>query len=149
MNPHDRKLADMAITYKTDTDGVDWALMRQTLIDDDFDNFRTPKQYQLSFENSAAVVIAYDGDAIVGTARMLSDGVCNAYIVDVWTHSRLRNQGIARTMMQMLESKAQGQHVSLWTSSTPEFYERIGYRRSHDGILFEKVVGEWLQNDTR
>ena len=139
----------MAITYKTDTDGVDWALMRQTLIDDDFDNFRTPKQYQLSFENSAAVVIAYDGDAIIGTARMLSDGVCNAYVVDVWTHSRLRNQGIARTMMQMLESKAQGQHVSLWTSSMPEFYERIGYRRSADGILLEKVVGEWLQNDTR
>lgn len=139
----------MAITYKMDTDGVDWASMRQTLIEDDFDNLRTVAQYQRSFENSAGVVIAYDGDAIIGTARMLSDGVCNAYVVDVWTHSRYRQQGIARTMMAMLEAKAQGQHVSLWTGSTPEFYERIGYRRSADGILFEKVVGEWLQNDTR
>ena len=32
-------------------------------------------------------------------ARLLSDGVCNAYLVDVWTMSVYRRQGIASRMI--------------------------------------------------
>lgn len=136
------------ITYKMDMEGVDWNEMQRVLIADDFDNGRTPAQYRISFANSHAFVIAYDGAQLIGTARMLSDGVCNAYIVDVWTLSAYRNQGIARQMMQLLEEKAPGQHICLWTDTAMNFYERIGYRRT-DSALYEKVIGRWLQNDTR
>ena len=136
----------MPITYKTDCHGVDWAAMRQALIDDKFDNGRTVEQYQRSFENTAHVVIAYDGDRIIGTVRMLSDGVCNAYIVDVWTDSAYRRQGIAREMMRLVESQAPGQHVSLWTDDMQAFYESIGYRPTPHNTLYEKVIGEWLDN---
>ncbi|MEL6271529.1 MAG: GNAT family N-acetyltransferase [Chloroflexota bacterium] len=135
----------MTITYTTDMSGVDFEVLRQVLIDDDFHNGRTAEQYRLSAENSHTCVIAYDGARIVGNARMFSDGVCNAYIVDVWTHSSYRRRGIATEMMRILERQAQGQHICLWTDDAQPFYERIGYRRSRD-TLYEKVVGQWLRN---
>lgn len=133
----------MAITYQQNTENVNWEAMRQQLIHDNFHNGRSPEQYRVSFENSSALVIAYDDHKIIGTARMLSDQVCNAYIVDMWTHSAYRKQGVARYMLQLLEAKAEGQHISLWTSDAQRFYEQVGYKRSDD-TLYEKVVGQWL-----
>jgi ribosomal protein S18 acetylase RimI-like enzyme len=46
---------------------------------------------------------------------VLSDGVCNAYVVDIWTHSAFRRQGIAHRLMSLLEDKLEGQHVYLFT----------------------------------
>ncbi|MDX1993821.1 MAG: GNAT family N-acetyltransferase [bacterium] len=133
----------MPVTYRQDIKNVNWEALRASLIEDNFHNGRTAEQYRRSFENSQEVVFAWDNDRIVGTARLLSDGVCNAYIIDVWTHSAYRRQGIARYMLHLLEAEAQGQHISLWTDSAQPFYERIGYHRSAD-TLYEKVVGTWL-----
>ena len=85
----------LKIVYKTSLAQLDWAKMKETLAADNFDNGRTPEQLRISFENSYAAVVAYDADRIVGTARALSDGVCNSYIVDVWTLSDYRNQELA------------------------------------------------------
>ena len=135
------------ITYKMDCNNVNWAEMRQTLIEDDFDNERTVEQYKISFENSAKVCIAYDGDKIIGTVRALSDGVCNAYIVDVWTLSAYRKQGIAREMMRLVTDQLQGQHVYLFTDDMMAFYDKLGFKP--DGVGMSIVVGDWLQNETR
>jgi GNAT superfamily N-acetyltransferase len=135
------------INYKNNCADVVWAEMRQTLIEDNFDNYRSVEQYRLSFENSYAVVIAYDGERIIGTARALSDGVCNAYIVDVWTYSPYRKQGIARKMMELIFGQLEGQHVYLWTDDTQAFYEAIGMEKDNS-TGYVKVVGEWLQNES-
>jgi GNAT superfamily N-acetyltransferase len=132
------------ITYEMDLAGVDWQEMKQTLSEDHFDNGRTPEKLRESFENSYAAVIAYAGGRIIGTVRVLSDGVCNAYVVDVWTLSRYRKRGVARTMMGMLEARLKGQHVYLFTDDAEEFYRKLGYER--DGVGMAKVVGQWLQN---
>jgi predicted GNAT family acetyltransferase len=135
----------MPITYKQDLDGVDWAAMKAVLQADDFDNGRSPEQLALSFRNSAGTCVAYDGEQIIGTARVLSDGVCNAYVVDVWTHSAYRRQGIARAMLDRLLENLQGQHVYLFTDDAVEFYTRIGFVER--GVGLERVVGRWLVND--
>lgn len=133
------------IIYKTDLQDVDWQEMKSTLKQDHFDNGRTPEQLCESFERSYASVIAYAADRIIGTVRALSDGVCNAYVVDVWTLSQYRNQGIASTMMKMLEPGLKGQHIYLFTDNdVVPFYGKLGYHKQ--GIGLAKVVGEWLQN---
>lgn len=132
------------IRYETSLEGVDWGQMKATLGADDFDNGRTPAQLRESFENSHAAVVAYDGDRIVGTARVLSDGVCNAYVVDVWTLSAYRGQGVARRMMGRLEEGLRGQHVYLFSDDAVEFYKKLGYREQPTGL--SKVIGEWLRN---
>lgn len=133
------------ITYKMDCEGVDWAEMKRALLADNFDNGRTPAQLEASFLNSAVVAIAQVDQRIIGTARALSDGVCNAYVVDVWTDSEFRRRGVARTMMKLLLDQLPGQHVFLWTDDAEEFYRRIGFEPCHCTGL-HKVVGQWLVN---
>ena len=135
----------MKSEYKFDLnlEKVDWQQMKDTMIADDWDNQRTPDKYQRSFENSFATVIVTLGEDIVGTARALSDGVCNAYIVDVWTHSSHRRQGIATRMMEILLEKLPGQHVYLFTDERVDFYETLGFRKWEIGMGM--VVGKWLE----
>ncbi|MBI5667683.1 MAG: GNAT family N-acetyltransferase [Chloroflexi bacterium] len=128
-----------------DVAGVDWDEMRNTLIADNYDNGRTVEQYRRSFENTYAVCIAYADGRIIGTARALSDGVCNAYVVDVWTYTPYRKQGIARTMIQKLLEKLPGQHVYLFTDDVPDFYRRIGFKDR--GVGLEILSGQWLINE--
>ena len=67
--------------------------------------------------------LPYAGDRIIGTVRRLSDGICNAYIVDVWTFTPDHHQGIASTMMRILLDTLQGQHVCLFTDDSIQFYK--------------------------
>lgn len=133
------------ITYETELGRVDWAQLKATLAADDFDNGRTPGQLRESFENSYAAVVAHDGGRIVGTARALSDGVCNAYLIDVWTLSPYRGRGVARRMLETIEARLKGQHVYLFTDTVPDFYKRLGFREHPTGM--SKVVGVWLRKD--
>ena len=135
----------MEVTYKRDLEGVDWDEIKATLVADDFDNGRTPEQLERSFANSDSTCIAYAEGRIVGTARLLSDGVCNAYVVDVWTLSSIRRQGIARRMMEALLVELPGQHVYLFTDDAVEFYRALGFKEQ--GIGLARVVGQWLDNE--
>src|SRR5687768_12385429 len=103
-------------------EGIDWARAKADLAADDFDNGRSPDALRRSFEQSQHVAIARDGDRVVGMARVLSDGVCNAYVVDVWTASSHRRQGIATRMMRLLLDAVPGQHVGLQTGDAQELY---------------------------
>jgi predicted GNAT family acetyltransferase len=134
----------MNITYQTDLEGVDWAEMKAAVAADEFDNGRTPDQLRRSFEASHVACVAYADGELVGTARALSDGVCNAYIVDVWTRSDMRRRGIARSMLATLESRLRGQHIYLFSDDRADVYRACGYRDRPVGL--EKVVGTWLQS---
>ena len=75
--------------------------------------------------------------------------IARAPVVDVWTYKPYRNQGIAKRMMELTFERLQGQHVYLFTDDAQTFYERIGMDRADGRTGYQKVVGEWLQNDTR
>jgi predicted GNAT family acetyltransferase len=138
----DSDLGDQII-YKTNLTNVDWQEMKSLLAADQFDNGRSPDQLQESFANSYATVIAFSDGKIVGTARALSDEVCNAYIVDVWTYTPFRKRGIASKMMRILLKQVPGQHVYLFTDDAVEFYESLGFKAQSIGM--GQVVGKWLQ----
>lgn len=135
------------VLLSTKHDGIDWVALTRDLAADDFDNGRTPAQLERSFRQSYAAVYAKDGDRVVGKARALSDGVCNAYVVDLWTHSAYRRRGIARRMVDALGERLPGQHVCLFTDDAPDFYAACGFAQR--GVAFERVIGRWLQNETR
>jgi GNAT superfamily N-acetyltransferase len=128
--------------FATDILQVDWRHLRDQLIADNFHNGRTPEQYQASAEGSHLNVFVYDGEGIVGNGRILSDGVCNAYVVDIWTHSRHRRRGIATEILRILSESVAGQHIYLQTDDSVDFYERCGFTPQPTGM--SKVVGRWL-----
>jgi len=131
------------IELTTSLEGVDWTALKADLAADAFDNGRSPELLERSFASSYASVFAWDRRRCVGTARLLSDGVCNAYLIDVWTGSAYRRRGIASAMVQSLLMLVPGQHVGLFTEEHPDFYRSLGFREERRGMSV--VVGEWLQ----
>ena len=98
-----------------------------------------------SFECSQHVALACDGDRVVGMARLLSDGVCNAYLLDVWTMSAYRRRGIGSSMVRLLTDRVPGQHIGLQTDERRSFYVSLGFRPQPS--FMSLVVGTWLDND--
>jgi ribosomal protein S18 acetylase RimI-like enzyme len=135
------------VTVRVDSalDGIDWAQAKADLVADDFDNGRTAEALRRSFHQSQHVAFARDGDRVVGMARLLSDGVCNAYLVDVWTMSSYRRQGVASAMIRLLLDRVPGQHVGLQTNDAQAFYASLGFGPQPE--FWSIVVGKWLDND--
>lgn len=112
---------------------------------DDWDNGRSAAALRRAFEQSAHVVFARDGVHVVGMARLLSDGVSNAYLVDVWTVSAHRRRGVASAMIRHLLDRVPGQHVGLQTNDAQALYESVGFTPQPE--FWSLVVGTWLDND--
>jgi predicted GNAT family acetyltransferase len=135
----------MSVRIDGSLDGIDWAQVKTDLAADAFDNGRSAAALRRSFERAQHVAIARDDDRVIGTARLLSDGVCNAYVVDVWTQSRYRRQGIATAMMQLLTNAVPGQHVGLQTDDAQALYASLGFQPQPE--FWSLVPGRWLDND--
>ena len=133
------------IRIATSVAGVDWAAAKAALAADDFDNGRSSDALRRSFEQSQHVAFAWDDDALVAMARLLSDGVCNAYLVDLWTKSTHRRRGIGSTVVRSLLARVPGQHVGLQTGDMGAFYAALGFEQQPE--FWAAVVGEWLEND--
>jgi len=125
-------------------EGVDWVQAKADLAADHFDNGRTPDALHRSFRQSRHVAVARDGDRVVGMARLLSDEVCNAYLLDVWTASAYRRQGIASAMIRHLIEQVPGQHVGLQTDNAQDLYASLGFEPQPE--FWSIVVGSWLDN---
>jgi threonine dehydratase len=132
----------LPVTYQLGCAGIDWVALKQTLLEDDFDNGRTPEQLRLSCINSAINVFALLGGRVIGTVRVLSDDVGNAYMVDVWTLSAYRKRGIARRMIDLALEQLPGQHVYLFTDDAQDFYAKLGFEPQGTGM--SRIVGQWL-----
>jgi predicted GNAT family acetyltransferase len=127
---------------RRDLAGVDWAAVKADLARDRFDNGRTPEELGRSFAASAHVCLAWADGRVVGTARVLADGVCNAYLVDVWTAGTHRRRGIASAMVADLLERVPGHHVALFTEQAESLYARLGFEVEETGM--STVVGSWL-----
>ena len=135
----------MTVRIDDSLEGIDWAQAKADLIADDFDNGRSAEALRESFHRSQHVAFARDGDRVVGMARLLSDGVCNAYLVDVWTASAYRRQGIGSALVRLLLEAVPGQHVGLQTADAQRFYESLGFQEQPE--FWSAIVGQWLDND--
>jgi ribosomal protein S18 acetylase RimI-like enzyme len=135
----------MVVRIDGSLEGVDWSAAKADLTADDFDNGRSAEALRRSFASSQHVAIARDGERVVGMARLLSDGVCNAYLLDVWTLSSCRRQGIGSAMVRLLAGQVPGQHIGLQTDDSERFYSSLGFRAQP--AFMSTIVGQWLDND--
>jgi ribosomal protein S18 acetylase RimI-like enzyme len=133
------------LTVDSELDRVDWARAKAKLALDAFDNGRSAEALRLSFERSQHVVFAWLNGDLVGMARLLSDQVCNAYLIDVWTDSAVRRRGVATAMVDYLAARVPGQHIGLQTGDAQGFYARLGFKAQPE--FMSRVVGRWLDNE--
>jgi predicted GNAT family acetyltransferase len=125
---------------------VDWAAAKADLGADAFDNGRTPDELRICFERAYSAALAFDGDRVVSMARLLADGVCNAFLVDVWTHSAYRRRGIGAGVVRRLCATVPGHHIALFTEHHEAFYAELGFSLEIVGMSL--IVGQWLNRSS-
>jgi ribosomal protein S18 acetylase RimI-like enzyme len=119
----------MPFTWSEALDDVDWqelsALMRAALGDKDAELLRT------AFTNSLFRCFVYDEGRIVGTGRVLGDGVDAAYLCDVAILPSHQGLGLGQAIVSRLLEQARGHRkIILYAVPGKEgFYARLGFRR--------------------
>ena len=92
-------------------------------------------------KNSYCAFGAFDGQKMVGFFRALSDGVSDAYLLDLFVDPQYRHRGIAGELTARIVAKLKADGIEWITAiSTPEaksIYLRIGSRmKLHTPIRF-------------
>ena len=83
------------------------------------------------------VIAAYDGEAMVGFARTLSDGVGTAYLADVFVLPEHRGGGLAQAMLRELIDNGPGAEFRwmLHTADAHGLYAKLGFAPPNDRYL--------------
>ncbi len=94
-----------------------------------------------ALKNSHCAFGAFDGRKMVGFFRALSDGVSDAYLLDLFVDPEYRGRGIASELAARIVARLKSDGIEWITAiSTPEaknIYLRIGKRmKSHTPIRF-------------
>ena len=134
----------MNITYKITKENINWQevsdVLRRSGLSD-----HTAKEQEIIFTNSYAVVFVYDEEKIVGVARALSDGVCQAAVYNVALDEEYQGYGIGREMITRLMDQLKGQNVILYTHPrTVAMYEKFGFRRNKTALCVFSGTEEQL-----
>ncbi|WP_099469389.1 GNAT family N-acetyltransferase [Konateibacter massiliensis] len=120
----------MNIIYKTTKEDVNWQEVSEVLERSGLSKHPAWEQ-EIIFKNSYAVSFVYDENKIVGVARALSDGVCQAAIYNVAIDEEYQGYGIGRKLIEALLSQLEGQNIILYTHPrTVALYEKLGFRRN-------------------
>ena len=91
----------------------------------------TEEQLAAAMRASWFMVCAYEGDALVGTGRMVSDGFYQCFVCDVIIRPDRQGRGIGRAVMERLLAHARSQGIR-WLQLTSAagkrgFYEQLGF----------------------
>lgn len=91
----------------------------------------TANDLEIAVSNSYFIVCAYSGVQLVGTGRIISDGIYQTLIGDMIVHPDYQNQGIGSEILAMLIAKCQkdGMKQIQLTSAKGKmgFYKKFGF----------------------
>ena len=85
---------------------------------------------------------AYNSDEQMGFARVLTDEVVFAYIMDVIVFDEFRGQGIGQKLVEFILSDERIKNVltiSLKTKDAHGFYEKYGFKRVGNSALWMAI----------
>jgi GNAT superfamily N-acetyltransferase len=90
---------------------------------------RTVEQIASVLKRDVAIG-AWDGERLVGFARVVSDHCFHAYVDDVMTHPTYQHQGIGRRLLaHLVEALPHIETITLFCESElVHFYEELGFR---------------------
>jgi GNAT superfamily N-acetyltransferase len=94
----------------------------------------SPETLLAAIQGSHTVVVARDGDRLVGLARSISDGASICYLQDILVHPGHHRAGIGRGLAELLFAQYPGvRQKVLLTDDEPgqkAFYESLGMTHS-------------------
>lgn len=92
-----------------------------------------------AFRNSQYVVSAYNGEELIGFARLLTDEVLFATVWNMIVKPEYQNKGIGKMLLDKCLNKYPNLHFFLIADEkVTGFYEKLGFKLHKHGMYFEK-----------
>lgn len=98
----------------------------------------TVQQLEKMCRQSWHVEYAYDNERLIGTGRILSDGVITGVICGLGVDPEYQEQHIGTGLMERLIAKCDSHKVIaqlMCTENLEAYYERMGFRKFASGMM--------------
>jgi GNAT superfamily N-acetyltransferase len=85
----------------------------------------------------------YDGDALVGFARVITDYATYAYVADVFVFESHRGRGLAHWLMETIRAHPRLQGIRRWNLVTRDahaLYRKVGFRDAENPARYMEIV---------
>lgn len=131
------------ITVSTDKTKLNVPFIQNFLKDIYWVAGRTMEEVQTTIDHSFCFGVYLDGKQI-GFARVITDYVVFAYLMDVFIVEVHRGRGYSSVLMEAMMKEPQLQQVKIWrlaTSDAHYLYEKFGFTLlAHPEKMMEKVI---------
>ena len=131
------------ITVSTDKDKLDVPFIQHFLKDIYWAAGRTIEEVQTSIDHSFCFGIYLDNKQI-GFARVITDYVVFAYLMDVFIAEEHRGKGYSSVLIDSMMKEPQLQNIKIWRLATTDahfLYRKFGFNElAHPEKLMEKII---------
>jgi GNAT superfamily N-acetyltransferase len=131
------------ITVSTDKNKLDVPFIQQFLKDIYWAAGRTEAEVQITIANSFCFGI-YLNDKQIGFARVITDYVVFAYLMDVFIAEEHRGKGYSSVLINSMMTEPELKEVKIWRLATSDahfLYEKFGFNLvAHPEKLMEKII---------
>ena len=131
------------ITVSTDKTKLNIAFIQNFLKDIYWAAGRTIEEVQTTIDASVCFGIYLD-DEQIGFARVITDYVVFAYMMDVFIDEKHRRKGYSSILIKTIMVEPQLQQVKIWRLATSDahfLYEKFGFSSlAHPEKMMEKII---------
>ncbi len=135
------------VTVSTDKNKLDVPFIQQFLKDVYWAAGRTMEEVQTTIDHSFCFGIYLD-DKQVGFARVITDYVVFAYLMDVFIAEEHRGKGYSSVLISNMMKEPKLQEVKIWRLATSDahfLYKKFGFTAlQHPEKMMEKIIFEGL-----
>lgn len=93
-----------------------------------------PAMLAQAYDRSQLVLSVWQGERLVGVARVLTDGVQTSYLCDLAVEPDVQGSGIGRMLIDEVMERCKGTELVLRDSNLSSgFYEHLGFNHVDNG----------------
>ena len=131
------------ITVSTDKSKLDVPFIQHFLKDIYWAAGRTIAEVQTTIAHSFCFGI-YLGDKQIGFARVITDYVVFAYVMDVFITEEYRGKGYSSLLIDNMMNEPQLKNIQIWRLATTDahfLYRKFGFKElAHPEKVMEKII---------
>jgi GNAT superfamily N-acetyltransferase len=131
------------VSVSTDKNKLDVPFIQQFLKDIYWAAGRTMEEVQITIDNSFCFGI-YLNDKQIGFARVITDYVVFAYLMDVFITEEHRGKGYSSILINSMMTEPKLKEVKIWRLATSDahfLYEKFGFKAlAHPEKMMEKII---------
>ena len=139
------------ISYKLSIQCINWSelfvlyervgMLKRFIENREFDKIKS------AFQASYKVVTAWDRSKLIGSCRMLSDGICYGAVFDVAVLPEYQRKGAGKGLMNLLLKEEELMTIHLTsTFGNEDFYKELGFKKHKTAYSKYPFESKYVEN---